>query len=306
VPYQFPLFQSAIRGLSLHNGFEGKANSVGERSMLGVFREVAMAIDREPVGQLATFDRMFEGIRGVAQERIQSAVNNAERHLGDPYAVRLLKALFLVKYVKEFKATPRNLGVLMLERFGEDVPAQRKRLLAALDLLEQQTYIQRNGDLYEYLTDEEKDIEEEIKNTEVESADVMKELEALLFDHVIKERKVRYINGQDYPYTRKLDDKTLGREQELAIHLVTPLSDNRQLTVQRAEHGARRIAGDPAADVRFMQDLTLHKRTEKYIRQNSNTQQEAVKRILDAKGFRTPSGLRSCGNAPKSCWARPR
>jgi hypothetical protein len=50
VPYQFPLFQSAIRGISLHNGFEGKANSVGERSMLGVFREVAIAIDNEPWG----------------------------------------------------------------------------------------------------------------------------------------------------------------------------------------------------------------------------------------------------------------
>src|SRR5690606_37284258 len=157
VPYQFPLFQSAIRGISLHNGFEGKANSVGERSMLGVFREVAIAIENEPVGQLATFDRMFEGIRGALKSAIQSAINNAERHLGDEYAIRVLKALFLVKYVKEFKATLRNLSVLMLERFGEDVPAQRKKLEGALNLLEQQTYIQRNGDLYEYLTDEEKD-----------------------------------------------------------------------------------------------------------------------------------------------------
>ncbi|MGB7551716.1 MAG: BREX system P-loop protein BrxC, partial [Chromatiaceae bacterium] len=293
VPYQFPLFQSAIRGLSLHNGFEGKANSVGERSMLGVFREVAMAIDREPVGQLATFDSLFEGIRGVLKSGIQSAINNAERHLGDPYAVRLLKALFLVKYVKEFKATPRNLGVLMLERFGEDVPVQRQRLAAALNLLEQQTYIQRHGDLYEYLTDEEKDIEEEIKNTEVESADVLKELEALLFDGVIKQRKIRYGNGQDYAYTRKLDDKALSREQELAIHLITPLGDNHEdLVVQRMQSmGRDELRVILPADARFMQDLTLHKRTEKYIRQNSNTQQEAVKRILDAKGFQNTERL---------------
>ncbi len=287
VPYQFPLFQSAIRGLSLHNGFEGKANSVGERSMLGVFREVAMAIDQEPVGQLATFDRMFEGIRGVLKSGIQSAINNAERHLGDPYAVRVLKALFLVKYVKEFKATPRNLGILMLERFGEDLPAQRKRLEAALNLLEQQTYIQRSGDLYEYLTDEEKDIEEEIKNTEVEAADVVKELETLLFDGVIKQRKIRYSNGQDYPFTRKLDDKALGREQELAIHIVTPLSDHfDNLALQRMHSmGRDELRVVLPADARFMQDLTMHKRTEKYIRQNSNTQQEAIKRILDGKGF---------------------
>jgi hypothetical protein len=293
VPYQFPLFQASIRGISLHNGFEGKANSVGERSMLGVFREVAIAIDQEPVGQLATFDRMFEGIRGALKSAIQSAVNNAERHLGAPYAVRVLKALFLVKYVKEFKATLRNLSVLMLERFGDDLPAQRKRLEAALNLLEQQTYIQRNGDVYEYLTDEEKDIEEEIKNTEVETADILKELETLLFDGVIRQRKIRHSNGQDYAYTRKMDDRALSREHELAIHIVTPLSDNfDNITLQRMQSmGRDELRVVLPADVRFMQDLTMYKRTEKYIRQNSNTTQEAVKRILDAKGFQNTERL---------------
>ena len=293
VPYQFPLFQSAIRGISMHNGFEGKANSVGERSMLGVFREVAIAIDNEPVGQLATFDRMFEGIRGALKSAIQSAINNAERHLGDEYAVRVLKALFLVKYVKEFKATLRNLSVLMLERFGEDLPAQRKKLEAALNLLEQQTYIQRNADVYEYLTDEEKDIEEEVKNTEVETADILKELETLLFDGVIKQRKIRHSNGQDYPYTRKMDDRALSRENELSIHIITPMSDNfDNLDLQRMQSmGRDELRIVLPADARFMQDLTMHKRTEKYIRQNSNTQQEAVKRILDAKGFQNAERL---------------
>jgi hypothetical protein len=287
VPYQFPLFQSAIRGISVHNGFEGKASSVGERSMLGVFREVAIAIDKEPVGQLATFDRMFEGIRGALKSGIQSAINTAERNLGDPYAVRVLKALFLVKYVKEFKATLRNLSVLMLERFGEDLPAQRRKLESALNLLEQQTYVQRNGDLYEYLTDEEKDVEEEIKNTEVETADVIKELEALLFDGVIKQRKIRHSNGQDYAYTRKMDARSLSREHELAIHIITPLSDNfDNIALQRMQSmGRDELRVLLPTDARFMQDLAMHKRTEKYIRQNSNTQQETVKRILDAKGF---------------------
>ena len=293
VPYQFPLFQSAIRGISLHNGFEGKANSVGERSMLGVFREVAIGIDNEPVGQLATFDRMFEGIRGALKSAIQSAINTAERNLGDDYAVRVLKALFLVKYVKEFKATLRNISVLMLERFGDDLPAQRKRLEAALNLLEVQTYIQRNGEVYEYLTDEEKDVEEEIKNTEIETADILKELETLLFDGVIKQRKIRHSNGQDYPYTRKMDDRALSREHELGIHIVTSLSDNfENITLQRMQSmGRDELRVVLPADVRFMQDLRIYKQTEKYIRQNSSTQHEAVKRILDGKGFQNSERL---------------
>ena len=63
IPYQFVLFQSAIQNLSAHNAFEGKHSSVGERSMLGVFQQVAIRVADQEVGQLATFDLMFEGIR---------------------------------------------------------------------------------------------------------------------------------------------------------------------------------------------------------------------------------------------------
>ena len=293
VPYQFPLFQVAIRGLSMHNGFEGKANSVGERSMLGVFQEVAIAIQDEPVGQLATFDRMFEGIRGALKSGLQSAINTAESHLNDAYAVRVLKALFLVKYVKEFKASLRNLSVLMTERFGEDAATQRNKLQAALNLLEQQTYIQRNGDVYEFLTDEEKDVEQEIKNTDVENSDISKQLEELLFDGVIRQRKIRYENGQDYAYTRKLDDRALSRESELAIHIVSPLSDNfENLQIQGMQSmGKDELRVVLPADSRFMQDLSMYKRTEKYIRQNSSTPQENIKRILDAKALQNNERL---------------
>jgi hypothetical protein len=294
IPYQFALFQVAIQGISQHNGFEGKHSSVGERSMLGVFREVAIAIAGQPVGQLATFDLMFEGIRTSLKTGIQSAIRQAEQHLGDPFAVRLLKALFLVKYVKEFKPTLRNLSVLMLDRFDQDILALRKKIEAALNLLEQQTYIQRNGELYEYLTDEEKDIEQEIKNTEVEFTDVMAELERLVFDHVIKQRKIRYDNGQDYPYSRKMDDRLQGREHELAIHVVTPFSESAgNDTVQRMQSmGRDELRVVLPEDERLVRDLLMYKRTERYIRQNvSVAQQEIVKRILNDKGFQNRERL---------------
>jgi hypothetical protein len=293
IPYQFPLFQAAIRGISMHNGFEGKANSVGERSMLGVFREVAIAIQNEPVGQLATFDRMFEGIRGALKGAIQSAISTAESHLNDEYGVRVLKALFLIKYVKEFKASQRNLSVLMTERFGEDAVTQRQKLQAALNLLEQQTYIQRNGELYEFLTNEEKDIEQEIKNTDIENSDVLKQLEELFFDGVIRQRKIRQDNGQDYAYTRKMDDRVLSRESELAIHIISPLSDNfDNVQVQSMQSmGKDELRVVLPADARFLQDLELYKRTEKYIRQNSSTPQEAKKRILENKALQNNERL---------------
>ncbi|MTW21824.1 BREX system P-loop protein BrxC [Allochromatium palmeri] len=287
IPYQFALFQSAIQNLSQHNAFEGKHSSVGERSMLGVFQQVAIQIGHHEIGQLATFDLMFEGIRTALKSNIQKAIIQAEKHLDNLFAIRILKALFLVKYVKEFKPTRRNVCVLMLDGFDQDLRQLRQNVEEALSLLEQQTYIQRNGDLYEFLTDEEKDVEQEIKNTEVESTDVAAELEKIIFDHVIKNRKIRYdANGPDYPYSRKLDDRLHGREYELAIHVISPFHEHAEnesiLRMQNIGRDELLVLMPP--DERLVRDLLMYKRTEKYIRQNiSVTQQETVKRILENK-----------------------
>jgi hypothetical protein len=289
IPYQFALFQSAIQNLSQHNAFEGKHSSVGERSMLGVFQQVAVQIGNHHVGQLATFDLMFEGIRTALKASIQSAILQAERHLDNAYAIRLLKALFLVKYVKSFKPTLRNLCVLMLEGFDQDLLSLKTNIEEALNLLEQQTYIQRNGEFYEYLTDEEKDVEAEIKNTDIETNDVIAEMERLVFDGIIKTKKIRYTeNGHDYAFTRKLDERLFGREAELCIHVISPfheLSDNQSSLVNPA-FGRDELLIVMPPDDRLVRDILMYKRTEKYIRQNiTMTQQEAVRRILTDKGF---------------------
>ncbi len=289
IPYQFALFQSAIQNLSQHNAFEGKHSSVGERSMLGVFQQVAVQIGDHEIGQLATFDLMFAGIRTALKSNIQRAIIQAENHLDGPFAIRLLKTLFLVKYVKEFKPTLRNLCVLMLDGFNQDLPALKKRVEEALNLLEQQTYVQRNGEHYEYFTDEEKDVEQEIKNTEVESSDVALELEKIVFEHVIKHRKMRYDeNGQDYPFSKKLDDRLYGREYELAIHIISPFNEHidTATTLKMQSWGRDELLVLMPGEERLVRDILMYKRTEKYIRQNiSITQQEAVRRILTDKGF---------------------
>jgi hypothetical protein len=286
--YQFPLFQKSIESLSTHVAFEGRHSSVGERSMLGVFQQVAKIIGDRDVGQLATFDLMFEGIETTLKPFITSSIYTANNNLGNPFAVRVLKALLLVKYIKGFNATPKNLRVLLLEGFDQNATRLLKQIEDALTLLEQQTYIQRNNDVYEYLTDEEKDVEQEIKNTEVDSGEVSKVLEDIFFSGVIRENKMRYdITGQDYPFTKKLDDKIINREQELTIHFVTPFSEYVDDINALKSHSLGRpellivLSNDP----RFYTDVTLYKKTEKYIKVNRSAKtSETVIGILETKG----------------------
>jgi hypothetical protein len=192
-PYQYMLFQMAITSLSQHNAFEGKHSSVGERSMLGVFQEVAKKMANQPVGDLATFDLMFEGIRTALKSAVQQSIQIAEKEIQDidPFAIRVLKALFLVKYVKEFKPTVRNISVLLLSEFDTDQIKQRRKIEEALSFLERNTLIQRNGEVYEFLTNEEKDVEAEIKALDVDPSELSKEMETLAFDSASARSKRR-------------------------------------------------------------------------------------------------------------------
>lgn len=286
VSYQFPLFQVAIEGISDHNVFEGRNSSVGERSMLGVVQQVAKDIGDVEVGQLATFDSMFAGIRASLKSAAQRSIDVAERNLDNSLAVRLLKALFLVKYVEGFQATPRNLTVLVYDRLGLDLPALSEQVKEALTVLETQTYIQRKGNAYEYLTNEEQVIEEEIKNVDIDAAEISGRLFKILSGDVIKTNKIRYAkNGQDFQFGFKLDDQAHGPQRELAAHFISPEYPHspEEIRMHSAGKDELRVILEP--DARVLADLRLLIKTEKYIKRKQGTSISAVEgQILQTKG----------------------
>ncbi len=286
VSYQFPLFQAAIEGISDHNVFEGRNSSVGERSMLGVVQQVAKDIGNVEVGQLATFDSMFAGIRASLKSAAQRSIDVAERNLDNDLAVRLLKALFLVKYVESFQATARNLTVLVYDRFGLDLPALSEQVKEALTALETQTYIQRSGNTYEYLTNEEQVIEEEIKNVDIDASELSGRLFRILSGDVIKTSKIRYAtNGQDFPFGFKLDDQAHGPQRELAVHFISPEYpySPEEIRMHSAGKDELRVILEP--DARVLADLRLLIKTEKYIKRKQGTSISAIEgQILQTKG----------------------
>lgn len=289
VSYQFPLFQSAIESISDHNIFEGRNSSVGERSMLGVVQEVATDLANRPLGYLASFDQMFEGIRASLKSANQRAIINAgnARDSGklSPLAVRLLKALFLVKYVDSFKATPRNLTVLVYDRFGTDLAQLGKDVNEALNSLEAQTYIQRNGDLYDYLTNEEQKIEQEIKDVDIDSSDVSAKLNKLLAESVIKTNKATAKNGQIFPFGYKLDGTPYGKQYELSLHVTSPESDFSLAQIKAHSAGLDELRVVlPTEANRILADLRLLLKTEKYVKRAQGSSRTAIEtRILGEK-----------------------
>ena len=287
VPYQFDLFQQCRRALSTHNAFQGKHASVGERSMLGVFQQVVQKIENKDEKALVSYDLMFEGIRNELRGEIQSSIILAEKNLENVFAVKLLKALFLVKYYRNFKTTKRNISVLMINDIHVDLSKHERIIDEALNMLENQSYVQRSGDVYEFLTDDEKDIEEEIKNTGIDDQAITQKLKEIFFDDLISDNKIQFIeNKHAYDFTSKIDGTILGREKELEIEIITEnFNDFDNIDFIRTQ--TMGLAGMkmllPPNPV-FMKDLKMFLKTNKYVKQNQSTSNRPeVKRILQEK-----------------------
>jgi hypothetical protein len=282
-PYQLSLFQQAIQSLATHSIFEGRNMAVGERSMLSVFQEVAKAIKELPVGRLASFDQLYDGIRDVIRADKQQTMVTAQNQVGE-LELRILKALFLLKWVPPFKSTARNIAILLIKEPNFDIRAHEQAVKEALINLESQSYLQRSGGVYEFLTDKEKDVEQEIKRVEVSDSVVVKTLHGVVFDDVLRSNKIRFEdNGNDYPFAQKIDDGLIkGKESDVVVNLVTPEHPNygsEGILHSRNMGGTELMAILPAKD-RLLDQIRSHLKTDLYIRQNSGSEDEALNVIL--------------------------
>ena len=286
-PYQLSLFQQAIQSLATHSIFEGRNMAVGERSMLSVFQEAAKAIKELPIGRLASFDQLYDGIRDVIRADKQQTMVTARNQVGQ-LELRILKVLFLLKWVPQFKSTERNIAILLINEPNIAIPAHEQAVKEALISLESQSYLQRSGVVYEFLTDKEKDVEQEIKRVEVGDSKVTEILHGVVFDDVLRSNKIRFAdNGNDYPVAHKIDDELFkkGKNTDVVVNLVTPEHPKYGSEAILYSHnmgGTELMAILPSKD-RLLDQIRSFLKTDLYIRQNSGGDDEALNAILTVR-----------------------
>lgn len=271
VPYQFDLFRTTMIALSEQDAFSGQFTAVGERSMLTVCQDSLVQLCRERgrgPGSVVPFDFWFDGLRATLKPNQINQVHVAENNLPDKFAVRVLKALYLVKYVKEFKATARNVEVLLIDDLDGDLQELLERTKAALGELERQSYVQRTGNCYEYLTDEEKAIDREIRQQEVPESALEDIFAEEFFGTLLPTRQIVLGDGTSAEYTAVIDEHPRGMARgELRVHFVTPLHPNsgNPNELRRMCMGNDEMLVALDQDPQLIQDIMLCKQTERYL-----------------------------------------
>lgn len=241
VPYQFRLFQNVLNELRTHDqaGFDTSDNS---RNMLGAFRlgiieskgNSATAFEYLSVGNnnngaLFSFDRFFdtisEKLNSTTRELIDRAITASENHDGiEKYDVCILKLLYLIRYVdKDIKATINNVSILMTDSIDQDQIALRKKVAESLERLKMHNYVSKNGDVFTFLSNEEKEVEIEIQNTHIDQEEISKAIGDIIFGDVYSSKKAKY-GIYDFEFGRYVDDMPIGpvASDALRFMIVTP------------------------------------------------------------------------------------
>lgn len=230
IPYQYLLVQKVFEAIR-KVGATGKHLSRGERSLLDAFQNAARQQMNKDIGVLVPFHAFYPAIESFLDTNVKRIFEQAaEKASLDPYDINILKSLFLIRYVDLVKSTIDNLVTLSIEEIDTDKVALKSRIEASLQRLENQLLIVRNGDEYVFLTNEEKEVEQEIKHTQVEATEENRQLARLVFEEVMgNRRQYRYpVNKQDYPLTRFCNGHSIDGSQQtdLVLKVISPLDAN--------------------------------------------------------------------------------
>ncbi|MGG3385335.1 BREX system P-loop protein BrxC [Heyndrickxia faecalis] len=290
IPYQFKLLQNVFEQVRKH-GSSGKHLSEGERSMLSAFKEAGLRYKDAEEGALIPFYAFYDTIKEFLNPSISRVIDGAYENpalADDEFNIDLLKVLFMIKYVKELPANLDNIATLMVTNIDEDKLQLKEKIKVSLRKLIQQTLIQKNGENYIFLTDDEQDINREIKSLNIDEEIVKRELADYIFQDLYDEKRFRYSSDYSFSYNQKMDEKNYGNQtSNIGINILSPLSDHylksdQELMMMSSGIGEMivKLGGSDA----YVEEIGEALRIEEYRKKTNITQlHENIQNILNNK-----------------------
>ena len=299
VPYQFNLLGKVLDAVRLFSS-PGKNSSYGERSMLSMYLSTAKSVQNEDEGILVPFNAFYQGLSALVDHETAIAITNAQRnnilnpdHAEACFEVEVLKVLFMIKNVQEFKApTVQNIATLMASRMDEDRYGLENRVETALKKLVQQQLVQNLGDNYVFLTNEEQEVNREIAQRQVEDSEMNRELATLIFDENYHADKYRYPylgNRYAFGFNRKIDEyDALSRpDNTITVKIITSRGDDADETrlkmLSAGDSGDHTIFVQLHDDTRLNNELRTMLQIQNYLRSGTAGRITKYRAICEAK-----------------------
>ena len=306
IPYQFNLLQAVFNGIRTH-GASGKHLSEGERSLLNAFQEAAVQFAGFEDGVLIPFDAFYRTVETFLDHNIRKVILDAEESAArdngvlQPYDVEVLKVLFMVKYIQNtLPANLENITTIMLQNIDEDKIEAKKKIDASLRRLESQKLIIKNGDQFIFLTNEEQDINREIREIRIDQSEIIDKVGSEIFSALFGlNKKFRYDDRHDFAFNTTIDDRPLGAQrEEIGIKVITPFyahggADDMEMKGMSIRE--RNVIVALPSDTDFLEEMEQSLQIDAFLRRNTGrTATDAVEDIKTTKSRESKQRVQRC------------
>jgi len=297
VPYQFNLLAGVLTSIRKH-GASGKHLSEGERSMLALFQESAIKHMDKEAGAIIPFNIFYDALHRFLDHSHAGVIIRAfENDRINPdksetcFIVEVLKVLFMVKYVNDIiEANTDNLVSILVDNLDTDRIELKAKVEEALKVLTGQKLVQKNGDNYVFLTDEEQEINREIDSQNIEMAEVTAKISDMIFEDIYSDKRFRYPahNGRyTFAFSQYVDGHPHRSNQsfDIGVRVLTPNSEYKDETTLRMMSGqGKEVLVVLPNDRAFFDELRDSMKIEKYLKTASSGILTKYEQIKAAKG----------------------
>ncbi len=194
----------------------------------------------------------------------------------------MLKLLYLIRYIDDIPSNLDNIVILMADDIRADKIIMREAVRGCLGRLMSQNYIGRTGDTYNFLTDEEQDIQREIRDTHVDTASIVERIAQMIYGDIFTARKFRY-GTYDFAFDQMVDGVTVGMATGgMRLRFLTVAADAAEKTEFRLMTESK---GNEAivvlADTPYYESLESAMKIRKYVKQRNVSQlPKSVQKII--------------------------
>ncbi|HZJ83886.1 MAG TPA: BREX system P-loop protein BrxC [Clostridia bacterium] len=296
IPYQFDILGKVLTSIRKF-GASGKHLSEGERSMLALFKESAEKFMEKEDGTIIPFNIFYDPLQRFLDHSHSVVISRALRNQRinfdleeDNFNVNVLKALFLIKYVDEIEANLENITTLMVSNIDDDRIELKNRVADALEVLVGQMLVQRTGDIYIFLTDEEQEINRMIEAEDIQQPELVKKISELIFADIFTDERIRiegYSNRYFFEFNRFLDDAPYRANQafDFGVKIITPISEysGQGERLRMLSSASKDVYVDLPEDDSFLNELRLSMKIEKFLLRPKTMQIAEFEKIKEGK-----------------------
>lgn len=285
IPYQFNLLQNVFASLRKFS-HAGAHLADSERSMLNAFHAALMEYGDKEITELVPFNVFYSTIKTFIDSEIVRIIEQAPDGNDDidDFDVKVLIILFLIKYIKEVPCDVENIATLMVSNINDSKNTLKSKIESALTRLKKATLIQENGDIYNFLTNDEQEISRGIQRTQIDSDDVLNKVYTTIFGEILNDkRSVTPIKDHTYYYTRRVDDIVRGSQiEDTEIKFITSMNPDHQWgdNELKLKCSANNILYIKLKDNGYLTELETILKTEKYMKHNSGVSHSEAQNII--------------------------